>query len=402
MLYSNGRIASSKKTIAELIHSGEMAALDYILIPIWKTSATYVAVDRDIFLTGQFSRGVIRYHLQYRLIDRSLKNNPMEYTKYDYYPTFIDVTTYEELYQAIYQVGVFFYNQELFGYTDRIDSYWHISVEDIEVTLWNADNKVMDHIEQRQLSHQDMDVPFHYERFNELVEKLYEHFGIFGAHEGALADSYYLRFYQEGDHREWKITKTPVELLANITHVGRYNPSSRGFVILKRDEYDAALRLQNGFAYISPIYLWDESNPYDCLPIAHYFNLPKYRIGPWNGEEDIEQDPGFVIFETLGPFVYDTFAISLFDPDDIIAYLDHSQYFMSIYHEGIKVMMADSADEDNLAMFHDMGTVLYQLVTELDSSEMVPSENNFIIYSDPFEDYPPSIKEVTYLLQLHK
>lgn len=172
--------------------------------------------------------------------------------------------------------------------------------------------------------------------------------------------------------------------------------------MLPMKDYDQLLRLHTGYAYITPIYVWDERDPEPCLPIAHFYNLPKYSIGRWNGEEDIMHDPGFAIFEALGPFVYDTFLVSLFETDEIISYLDHAKFFMSIYHEGLKVEMAVVKDTDDIGQFHHLATVLFNFVCDIESNKGNPTDLNFIIYSDPFEDYPPNIKEVSTVLQLEK
>ena len=150
LLHHDHTVSSTKKSIAELIANDRLTGVDYVLIPIISTSSTYVAVEGGVFLTQRFSMARVRYHLQFRLINRSSRDGPREYLKYDYFTTSIDAFSYEELYQALYQVGVFFYNQELFGSTDHVDEYWHISVEDIEVKLYDERMRKIDSIELRQ------------------------------------------------------------------------------------------------------------------------------------------------------------------------------------------------------------------------------------------------------------
>ena len=75
---------------------------------------------------------------------------------------------------------------------------------------------------------------------------------------------------------------------------------------------------------------------------------------------------------------------------------------MSIYHEGLKVEMAVVKDTDDIGQFHHLATVLFNFVCDIESNKGNPTDLNFIIYSDPFEDYPPNIKEVSTVLQLEK
>ena len=402
LLHHDHTVSSTKKSIAELIANDRLTGVDYVLIPIISTSSTYVAVEGGVFLTQRFSMARVRYHLQFRLINRSSRDGPREYLKYDYFTTSIDAFSYEELYQALYQVGVFFYNQELFGSTDHVDEYWHISVEDIEVKLYDERMRKIDSIELRQDNLYDNDVPFNYICFSELVERLFNHFGIYGATYLLPGKTSYLVFYQKGEELIWKFTNRRVDLVKTVKMVAPFNVSSRGFTMLPMKDYDQLLRLHTGYAYITPIYVWDEKDPEPCLPIAHFYNLPKYSIGRWNGEEDIMHDPGFAIFEALGPFVYDTFLVNLFETDEIISYLDHAKFFMSIYHEGLKVEMAVVKDTDDVGQFHHLATVLFNFVCDIESNKGNPTDLNFIIYSDPFEDYPPNIKEVATVLQLEK
>lgn len=394
-------VVRRKKTIRELIQAGKLDKAKWVLIPIMSTSCTYLAVDRDTLLAQQFSTATIRFHLNFRVINGYRKDGKSSLEKdevrYDYYTTSMTANTPEELYQALYQVGAYRYIQELFSTSDYADEFWYISVEDMEIALYDERGKTIDHFQFSQHSESSEDIPFLYSRFADLARAMSTHFGLIGPEDDMVLHNLYME--HKNGTLMWRQSSTPVDLTSNMRWIGVGNAKSKSFTVLNRDEYDQCLRMGNGAAFMTPISLYDYTNSFFYLPVCHAFSLPKYSFDTSfiDGEDN---DSGLAVFEFFGPSVYDTFGFTIYDAEDIILLLDNCKTFMQIYQEGSKIILADYADRDDIENLNLEATVFLQVTIGLENNRGTPADYNLIIYSDAFEDYPPNIKEVAYILQL--
>lgn len=394
-------VVRRKKPIRELIKTGKLDKAEWVLIPIMSTSCTYLAVDRDTLLTQQFFTATIRFHLNFRVINGYRKNGESSLEKdevrYDYYTTTMLATTPEELYQVLYQVGAYRYIQELFSTSDYADEFWYISVEDMEISLYNDRGKVIDHFQFNQHSEESDDVPFLYSRFADLARAMSTHFGLISPEDDMVLQNLYLE-YKNGTMM-WKQCNTPQDLTSNMRWIGVGNAKSKSFTVLNRDEYDQCLRMGNGAAFMTPISLYDFTNSFLYLPVCNAFSLPKYSFDTsfTDGEDT---DAGLAVFEFFGPSIYDTFGFTIYDAEDIILLLDNCKTFLQVYQEGSKIILGECVNRDDIEHLNLEATTFLQITIGLENNRGTPADYNLIIYSDAFEDYIPNIKEVAYILQL--
>jgi len=82
--------------------------------------------------------------------------------------------------------------------------------------------------------------------------------------------------------------------------------------------------------------------------------------------------------------------------------LDNLTYIMQVYLEGIKVWMSDIDNRDDLQYYQHRATLVANMIIDLESVKGHPSDNQLVIYTDPYEDYPPNLAEVCYLLELQE
>lgn len=394
LLYKDHTVSWSKKPLQAIIDQDFHKMVQWVLIPIYQTGYTYIAVAGDAFLGSTFDHATIRLHMQYRLVSHQGKTlGPSERVWYDYYTTTMEVEQLEDFYQALYNVMAFRYMQEISGCTDNIDEMWYMAVEDIAIKLYDEKGKKYDSFEYSLHTGEDDDVPFNYDRFLSLCNELSDHFMLGKIVSGMQAPNMVLEKTREGDII-WKASKQNIDMRSSLHRVCIANWDTGGYTILKPDDYDQLLRLSKGEVFITPISLLDDPCRYSALPVAYDFNLPKYSFDRYNDPDSSE------VHEHYGPQVYGVLTMSIFEAESIIVFLDNFHFVYRVYHEGTKVAVAHMADRDDLENLAHHCTTLIECFFDLESNDGHPSDRQFIIRTDPYEDNPVSLKEVIQLLKL--
>lgn len=393
LLYKDHTVSWSKKPLQEIIDQEFHKLVEWVLIPIYQTSYTYIAVAGDAFLGSTFGHASIRLHMQYRMVSHQSKTpGPSEKVWYDYYTTTMEIDTLDDLYQALYNVMAFRYMQELSGCTDNVDEMWYMAVEDIAIHLYDKKGKEYDSFTYSLHTGESDDVPFNYDRFLSLCNALAEHFMLGKIISGMQAPNMVMEKTKEGDII-WKASKQNIEWRSSLHRVCIANWDTGGYTILKPNDYDQLLRISKGEIMIAPISLLDDPCRYSALPVAYDFDLPKYSFDRHNYDSSI-------VYEHYGPQIYGMLTMTLYEAEGCIVFLDHFHFIYRVYHEGTKIAIAHMAGRDDLEHLAHQGTTLIECFFDLESHEGHPSDNQLIIATDPYEDSPVTLKEVIQLLKL--
>lgn len=404
LLRRDKSVKFTKKKLAQVIAKGMLSGVEWVLIPIYRTGCSYIAVAADTLLIQQFKMAHIKFHLMYKEIGRAGHNynEPEENTLYDYYVTEMSAYTQEELYQVLYQVGVFRYIQEFYSKSDYVDTFWYMSMDDISVELYDGKGKVFDHFEFRQSTDGCDDVPFNYSRFGELCRMMAHHFGLIGPDDELVLHNISINYNERRGGYTWKVHKEPVQLFSNVAYVGVANAHTKSFTLLTDDEYDQSLRMQNGQLFVVPICLYDYEK--EVLPsgmaLCHQYNIPKYRFGEWNGGYDPTEDFLDTLYHYYGSAAGEIYGMDFYDAEEMMLLIDNLYFVMQVYTEGAKISGIRDCNLDDIQSLSACSNCVVELIVHLDSPKGNPSDNDLIIVTDYYEDYPPDMKRVSYLLQL--
>lgn len=398
LLNQNHDVIKSKSTIAQLKREGALDRTEWVLIPIRNTSATYIAVDATTILSQNFDYADVRFHMKMKDLYRADKNDPREITLYDYYTTTLHADTIEELYNALYNVMVFRYIKELFGDTDSVDTFWFIDVADLEISLFKNQKRIKHfYVEAEKCADE---VPFEYSATDEMSARIAQYFGLKSADSWITMANIYFKKDKKG--LKWYETNKPVDLFSDVYAILDSNPFAKSFVMLRADAYDAALRMHNAMLYITPVALSGDTIDYDVLPIASAYGLSKYEFNDGKYADD-NADAALQIYHDYSPGnIPEIFSFDIKDESGIMFMLDNLTYIMQVYLEGIKVWMSDIDNRDDLQYYQHRATLVANMIIDLESAKGHPSDNQLVIYTDPYEDYPPNLAEVCYLLELQE
>lgn len=419
LLKRDHTMQKSKKTLAKLKSKGALQSVQWVLIPIQNTSATYIAVDADTISITDFGSADIRFHMKLKNLTRASRasNNALyETTLWDYYTTTIHAESFEEFYNALYNILIFHYIKELYGNSDSTDTYWFLDVVDLEINIFNGRKKI-DHfyIEAEQDAE---DVPFDYEASESMSTAIINHFGL--AYPNNILSMPNLYFRTTDDGMRWYERNGPVELYSTIDSVLWANIFTRSYVMLTDDQCDVLTRMRFATLYISPIDMTYFRDRIEMLPIAAYYGLKKYDIRDWRGEEDLFSEPSTMLYHDFGSCCMEIFSIQELDTEQIPFMIDNLYYIAKSFHEATTVNIVTSGQGIHMGeetwtseaqkLFmpvntdldpHYKCTVLINMVIELGEKRDAPDDDSsFIIYTDPFEDEMPRIDEVAYLLEL--
>lgn len=404
LLYRDKSVEISYKPLRKLIQKRALGGVTWVLIPISHTSATYIAVSGDVLSTQfrQFHSASVRFHMQYcnDMGPTSEQADEKAVVLWDYETVTLEAMSLEELYNALYQPFIFAYLRSLCQFSDRDIDFWFIHVKDIEVIMYDARGEVIDDF----IASADVHIgtiPFPYDEDALIVDDIAAHFGLSVA--GQPRYRWNLVIEQKGPGLSWRESKGHIIMYSYVKYVGVSSGSYCSYVMLNDKEYCAILRVNTAVNYLSPLAI-ETTTPREIrkiLPISTYFNVPKYSFGmSYESEYEVLVEP---IFTQYAMYLCYTGYIDLMDADDIAVYLDHSYYLMQMLTEGTRVQIAINKDAESLKDFQFTGTTLFECHLEIDIDQeptMQEKYRDLSIFSDSWQDYPPTAREVCYLIQL--
>ena len=404
ILQRDHSVRKSKKDIKTLLSTGVIDdQTEWVLIPIPDTSSTYIAVNGSAILMNTFNYGVIRYRMVLKALRMGMRSYGLEESIYhQYYTVEYPFDTVEELYYGIFNLLYFHYVKNLIGTSDSTDDQWLIEVPDviIKMTENGKEREALRFITTEEEEKLDA-IPFDCRVSDELVLKLANTFGLI--EPDSLISSPNIVFFQMEEGERWDLYKTKIDMYSRMKRMGVTNPFSKSIVLLSREEMDHLLMVGTAVSYTSPICLTDfkESDRREMLSVANYFNMPKYDFQrPWYGDENIAEDIGSQAFEFFGPMVLEVFAFNFYGPEDISFFVDTLAYFLNVYREETDQMSSPCNNEGEIEYKAHSGTVLLQFVADVNDIRGTPSDENIVIYTDPYEDELPNIQEFCKILQL--
>lgn len=407
LLNKDRTVSMSKKTVEELRAKGKLNGVKWVLIPIQCTSSTYIAVSSDTILTQIFDHANIRFHLQLGYNTFSFDpydDNRDSNVLYDYNTVTMNVETIEELYNALYNAMGYRFCRECAGVMEHPDyAAWYIGVLDMEVVQYK-NGKIVDsfYVESEKNA---ADIPFDLRLDDVVCDTITSHFGLYASIDNRIAPTLAIRSYK--GILQWEVTTSNVKMVSNLTHILIGVAFSSSFVVLTAKEYDSALIMNSLSSYISPIALdalsATEAKRY--LAIAHTYDIPKYtfenvKVGNtmmYNCSEDFTES----LFTDFTGSIPEIFSYDIYDPQDIIVYLEHLPFLLKMHHEGMKATLAAELNKDIMEM-HMKCTVFVHMQVCLEFHPNHPSSSNSLLhmFTDAFEDSIPNIEEVCYLLHL--
>ena len=406
LLYRDKRMERSFKTVAKLCQKGKLDSVEWVLIPILHTSATYIAVSGEIIATHlrAFHSALIRYHMQY-CNDCGVGNDPEEdrvEIVWDYETITIQVSSIEELYNALYQPVVFEYLRSLRPFSDRGEDFWFIHVRDFEVISFDGTGKKIDSFCSSAEVHVGS-VPFPYDDGALVVDELASHFGLIHPNEPRFRGN--LVFFKEDKTGRicWKEVKGNIQMYSSVKGIGIGSGAYCSFVVLSDKDYCAALRINTASIYVAPFEVAAQTyqDVLKYLVLTTQYGVPKYVFGQfYETDYEMKVEP---IYHDYGMQVTNVENIDLFDSDDVCIFIEHIYYLLQLMREGCRVHIASNLNSDSLQPFELSGAVLLECHLELNTlgePEMDDHYRDFSLYTDAWQDNLPNIREVCYLIQL--
>lgn len=392
----DGSVKKSTNSVSKLRSLGAIEKAKWVLIPIYKTQCTYIAVNADTILDMEFTSANLRYHMKYKTVSRGTHNAPFEETIFDYYTVESNVDDIDTFFNAIYNIMAFRYFKELYANSDGIDEYWFIDVPDLAITFYRGKKKINSICIRAE---QDIEtVPFDYSPADEMSAKIASNFGLLGADDWINLKNLTMSYNDHGK-LEWEFNREAVQLFTRVHMVGIANPFTKSFTILKSKDYDACIAIESATIYVAPIDLTGFNVSF--LPICYKYGAPMYECR--YNDERIDA-PTTLIFHDMGDRVKEVFAYESIADEDFAIFLDNLEYLFQIFTEGVRIhiLSSDIDDEDDIDISKLMtsATVLVTMELTLTALEC-PTTTPLSINTDTYEDIKPSIKDVCKLIRIN-
>lgn len=409
LLEKNHEVRFSKKSIRHLIAKDKLSTTRWVLIPVQETSATYIGVDASKITERPFTTAMIRYHLRFK---RGMKVPPENAelsengvsVAYDYMTTTIAATSVEELYQAIYNMMVLKYIRTLTDGANDTDESWFMDMEDISVTFLDKDDNTID---QFQVRHRDYAKKGNdFQASNKVYWEICDYFGLYYPAAKWSTDTLLwetcanLTFEMRTDKLVWVEHRGTIQLFQRVKYIGIMSADTRAFIILTDKEYDQIPRIHDAAVFVTPITLYESTNPYPYLPICSMYGMPKYEFYPDIANNSMDDSGPDMLYNDFASRVYDILTFYIYGCEDTAIFLDNIFYLLQVLFEGCKIWTASCAGRDDIENMGTDCTVYLNIAIEM--VEDSPAECSLTIHTDVFEDYLPNIKEVAYLLQLEE
>lgn len=396
LLMMDGKVIKTKKSIRKIRALGLLSGAKWVLLPIYKTLYTYIAVDADTIIHLDFDRVIMRYHMKYKTVGRGEHNAPIEDTIFDYYTVESEITSIETFYNAIYNIMAFRYFKELYANSDGIDKYWFIDVPDIAISFYKG-KKSYSKLCIR--SEQAVDeVPFDYSPADEMSARIASNFGLLGHNDWINLNNLTMSYDKEGAIR-WRFSREAIQVFTNVYKVGIANPFTKAFTLLKSRDYDASLAIETTSIFVTPMDL--SGLDISFLPICHKYEIPLYQTDAPQGDID---SPSTLVFHDLSYRVYEVFSFESITGEEYAVFLDNLEYLLQIFTEGVRVHILEGADKDDEIAFSKLmtsATVLVTMELNIIAVDHPAEVLNLTINTDSYEDRKPTIKDVCKLIRLH-
>lgn len=410
LLHNDGHITKTKKPLAELISSPLFSSVRYCMIPIVKYKGIYMAVAGDFLRTFEFTHAKIAYHM--RLMGGSDYINDILVDKkridacddsddilplYDYGAMQIECTTIEDLYNALHQFFVFSYVENCWDMSEHtMYQYTYMQIADMEIRVYK-DKLLMS----TTAYHAARDIPFQASANNSIARVISEHFGLLMNKNRRIFSMPRLIFYHDERHIwKWAEHSEPVQLSFNVTHVCPADHFSNSYLIMEREDYDVALRMENANLYMVPIDVHGYESPrfghpwYLLTPTTH-FQLQRFEFRYGDGPEESKLTD---LFDLLQPIMIDTFMYEYTDSEDIMFAL---AYFQVLADEMIEFARGCAAQQYDTYIDEqaEWCTAIMEFKINLDD---VNSDNYLEIVTDAMQPHLPTLDEVCILLDLEE
>lgn len=396
LLMQDGSVKKSSHSVSKLRSLGAIENAKWVLIPIYKTQCTYIAVDADTILDMDFTSANLRYHMKYKTVERGAHNAPFEATIYDYYTVESDVTDIDTFYNAIYNIMAFRYFKELYANSDGIDEYWFIDVPDLAITFYHGKKKASSICIRAE---QDVDsIPFNYSPMDEMSAKIASNFGLLGANDWINLKNLTISYDDHGKLK-WEFNRENIQLFTRVHMVGIGNSFTKSFTLLKSKDYDACIAIESVAIYVAPIDLTGLDVSF--LPICYKYGAPLYECR--YNDERIDA-PSTLIFHDMSERVAEVFSYESIADEEFAVFLDNLEYLFQVFTEGVRIHIlgSDSQEDDEVTISKLMtsATVLVNMELTLTALEC-PATTPLSINTDTYEDIKPTIRDVCKLIRVN-
>lgn len=425
LLYRDGRVTKSKKSIASLQASGLLNGVKYALLPVTTKKSIYVAVLGDFLNAEIFHPMTVRMHMQLLCGYADSRNEiraPWEFDEniiFDYYTTTMEVKSWEELYHIIHMAmtnSMVEHLQEsgatLRGHIGNAYTcpIYYFRIEDMSIRALDGEGK--DIIEPFEFSMQAMQygtnfedrlggvplAPDGYTSGNTgLCELLAERFGIYHKSVGS-GWNWSIRENENGV-LSWREENRIGNLYSDVKKVIFSSADIfSSFMMLSDDDYDQLIRAENGDLFVIPLIFapeeyTEEKPPYDMLTPTTCYEVPRYEFTDDNDSTIAFQN----CLAMMDSYMAQTIeSFDFHDPHEIAFMIAYLQDLMEVVCEACKVECATRFNTNDLLGLSSWCTVMIDCILEI--SESSPATKYLHIMTDRYQDVPVDVPTVCYLL----
>lgn len=401
----NHHVTMTKKPLQALINSGELNDAMMVAFPLQTTSCSYIAVDGSYLSDLKFTSAEMTYQLAVRkdehvypgISEMSTLMHDDAHTVWRYWPVTAAAATIEEFYHLL--SNIFFYvmpvtmqqcNDENGDYIDYVD------LEQVRIRILYHGKISQEYtFTARQLE----EIPFETTAIQVVSEDIAKQFGILnGAYvdyrQGRFRDSYPLVIWDRKEYLYWNQVKK-FELTNDVFRV--FIPWDLGFMVMKMEEYDQALTVDNTRLYVHIIHSGIEDEPHsevgtrslNYLSISAFYKIPRWSM---NNEEALTS----YYYDAIAYDEVDLKAFEFYNGIDAFILLEALPAIMTCYREAYRALLAVERGKEPQD-FPNATIILTEMYMDVLSTR--PEEKSISIVTDNYQRDQPTAKELCMVLK---
>ena len=343
VLFKDGTYQTSKRAISKIhrnVRRYGKTKVEMVLIHIRGYTNLYTPVKMNPLM--KMDHGIIRYHMRLMLSGSAVDTSD-DIVLLDYYPTEIEIFSYEELIEVYHNISTMLYleHSTASNCTEMNIPYMDICACSIEI---EKNDKTLYHYDSKVPKKKRKEIPYKYTQVSAIIDDISEDIGIHDQYaiEMASYENSFQKlelFYHPKRGMRWEFRSIRHAMYTETMAVGIINPLARTILMMDDMVYEELLKIDKATIYIATLET-DGADSYQDDLMRTRRKHPIYEI---TYDETPQDSVGINEWEIYNEII-EAYSYVMDNPDDVIFFICYLPHVMKLYREVIKGMIV-SADQ---------------------------------------------------------
>lgn len=333
ILYNDHSYSTTKKSAKKIYRKNKdkKSEIDSILIPIAGYDNAFMPVKVNKLMNITY--GCIKYHMQLMLCGSSVDTTD-DIILLNYYPTEIEIVSYEELLMVFHNITSMMYVEHSTASNCTEMNIPYMDIVSISIELYTNKKLVYSFSTDTKKSKDLKEIPFKYTGVSYIVDTIAKDLGL-----AWLTDEYSsfemsyqkIEFIQDKKRTHWELSKYITAIRSNTIAVGIINPLARTIILMDDMVYDDLLIISKSQVYIAILELGAVDPKLENIRK----NIPLYTMTYDETPQDLIGVNEWEIYDDI----VESYSYILDAPDDIMIFITYIPHIIRLYREVIKGMI---------------------------------------------------------------